>query len=272
MSQPKQQPCALTIASSDSSGGAGIQADIKAISATGAYAASVIVALTAQNTMGVHAVYALPETFIMQQIDSVFTDLNIQAVKIGMLNNQAIIKTVATGLKKYQPAHIVLDPVMVSKSGYDLLDPAALDSLKKDLLPLVTLITPNLLEAEKLLNKKIKSRADMEQAAVVLSNEYSASVLVKGGHLTDDQSSDVLYVQATKQCHWFHAERITSKNTHGTGCTLSAAIASYLAQGDQLPSAIKKAKLYLTQAITQGAHQFIGHGHGPVDHFYVLKK
>lgn len=264
-------PCVVTIAGTDPSGGAGIQADIKAISATKSYAASIITALVAQNTCGVQAIQDVPPAFIMQQIDSVFSDLTIACVKIGMLHHAGVIEVIAAGLEKYLPPHVVFDPVMVAKNGCPLIDPNTIDFLKQRLLPLVTLITPNLPEAETLLGRTIKTATEMESAAHELSTLFHLDVLVKGGHLTNDTSSDVLYSQSHKKHHWFHAKRILTKNTHGTGCTLSSAIASYLAQGYALVDAIDAAKNYLTKAIESGSRFTIGHGHGPVDHFFNLR-
>lgn len=271
MNNSKHYFSVATIAGSDSSGGAGIQADIKTISATGCYAASIITALTAQNTLGVQAVHAITPDFVTQQIDSVFSDLTISAVKIGMLSNEHIIDAVARGLRKFKPKHIVVDPVMISKSGCALLDLTVVDYLKACLLPLATLITPNLIEVEQLLGIKIETTAAMESAAISMGKQFKTNILIKGGHLDTPQSADVLYLHADKSCHWFYADRIASQHTHGTGCTLSSAIASYLAQGSALPEAINLAKRYLTQAIQSGSKQRIGNGCGPVDHFWASR-
>jgi hydroxymethylpyrimidine/phosphomethylpyrimidine kinase len=264
-------PCVLTVAGSDSSGGAGIQADIKVISAIGCYAASVITALTAQNTQGVQAVYTIPAEFVAEQINSVFSDLTIAAVKIGMLHNENCIAAVAGQLKKFKPKHIVLDPVMIAKSGHALLQPEVIDFFKKTLLPHVTLVTPNIFEIEKLLGIHIQNQAQQENAARALGEKFQINVLVKGGHMEANQASDVLYVYADKCCYWFHAERIQTQNTHGTGCSLSSAIAAYLAKGYSLQDAINKAKNYLTGAIQSAQSMSLGHGAGPVDHFYRWK-
>lgn len=265
-----EPPCVVTIAGTDPSGGAGIQADIKAISATGSYAASIITALVAQNTCGVQAILDIAASFLEKQINSVFDDLNVSAVKIGMLHNESIIKVVATEIRRLKPKHIVFDPVMVAKNGCSLIDPMTIDYLKQQLLPYVTLITPNVPEAEKLLGNRINTLDDMALAAKTLGKQFNINVLVKGGHLTGQKSSDVLYCRASETEHWFHADRIDTKNTHGTGCTLSSAIASYLAQDYAVQDAIAAAKYYLTQAIQSGSQFKIGHGHGPVDHFYFL--
>lgn len=268
----KTPRCVLTIAGTDPSGGAGIQADIKAISATGGYAASVITALVAQNTQGVKSIQDVPPDFITQQLEVVFEDLDICAVKIGMLHNTAVITVVAAALKKYQPKIVVLDPVMVAKNGCALLDLTTIEYLKETLFPRVTLITPNLFEAEKLIGHEIKDFSAMEETAKYLGRQYHMDVLVKGGHLATPQSSDVLYLHRSGECQWFQANRIKSKNTHGTGCTLSSAIASFLAQDYALPHAMQAAKNYLTDAIIAGSTQQIGKGRGPVDHFYFLRE
>lgn len=263
-------PCVVTIAGTDPSGGAGIQADIKAISATGCYAASIITALVAQNTQGVQAIYEIAADFVAQQIDSVFSDLNVEAVKIGMLHNEKIIEVVAAALEKLNPKFVVIDPVMVAKNGCELLQLETLEFLKRRLFPTATVITPNCDEAEKIVGKKIKTSDDMLSAAKIISQDYDINVLVKGGHLNSSQSSDVLYLKQSSEIIWYHADRIDTKNTHGTGCSLSSAIASYLAQGYVLSEAVKRAKDYLTLAIQSGSHFQIGKGNGPVDHFYFI--
>ncbi len=264
-------PCVLTIAGTDPSGGAGIQADIKAISANNCYAASVITALVAQNTTGVQAIEKVSPEFLLQQLNSVFSDLDISAVKIGMLHNELAVEIVASTLEKVRQKNIVLDPVMVAKNGCALLDTNKITYLKERLFPIVDLITPNLFETEKLLGRKTETLKEMEFAAQELGKMYDINVLVKGGHLDSDQSTDVLYLAATASFHWFHAKRIHTKNTHGTGCTLSSAIAAYLAHGFSLPKAIKAAKDYLTNAILAGSLEKIGNGSGPVNHFYFLE-
>ncbi len=263
-------PCVVTIAGTDPSGGAGIQADIKVISATGGYAASVITALLAQNTQGVQAIMDVPGDFVRKQMDSVFSDLDIKAVKIGMLHDARIIEVIASELLKLKPNHVVFDPVMIAKDGSVLLDLRTIELLKQRLLPAVSLITPNIFEAEHLLGSDIKTLSDMESAACHMGKQFNINVLVKGGHLNGQQSSDVLYITQQDECQWFHAERVHTTNTHGTGCSLSSAIASYLAQGYALATAIDKAKQYLTHAIKSGACHQIGRGNGPIDHFYFL--
>lgn len=269
MRNTKKYTTVLTIAGSDSSGGAGIQADIKTISALGCYAASVITALTAQNTQGVHAIQTIPASFIQQQLDCVFTDLNINAVKIGMLHDAKVMDVTAQALAKYQPKHIILDPVMVAKNGCQLLEENTIQHFKTTLFPHCTLVTPNIPEAEVLLDKKILNQTEMEAAANHIGQEFKTNVLLKGGHLNMPQASDVLYDAKKNRCHWLHAERIITKNTHGTGCTLSSAIASYLALDYALHDAIAAAKHYLTQAIQAGKELQLGHGNGPVNHFYA---
>lgn len=261
--------CVLTIAGTDPTGGAGVQADIKTISANNCYAASVITALVAQNTLGVQAIYEISPEFVMQQMNSVFQDLDISAVKIGMLYNAKIIEVISSALKKFKPKNIVLDPVMIAKNGSALLCLNTIDLIKKELFPIVNLITPNLFEAEQLLGRKIASLNEMERAAEAISKDFNINVLIKGGHLNMIESSDVLYLVNDVNYHWFHATRIHTKNTHGTGCTLSSAIASYLARDLTMSDAIQFAKKYLTEAIKSGSQFQIGHGCGPVNHFHL---
>lgn len=264
-------PCVLTIAGTDPSGGAGIQADIKVISALGCYAASVITALVAQNTQGVLSTYDITPTFVKEQIDAVFNDLTILAVKIGMLHNEGIMRVVANTLNTYQPPYVVVDPVMVAKSGHPLLNHDAIDAMKKNIFPIASLVTPNIPEAERLADIKIHSQHDMECAAKTIALQHNIDVLLKGGHLGGEESVDVLFQKASNQLTWHHTARIHTKNTHGTGCSLSSAIAAYLAQGLFMPSAIEKAKKYLTDAIKSGSKINIGKGNGPVDHFYFMR-
>lgn len=266
-------PITLTIAGSDSGGGAGIQADIKTISATGAYACSVITALTAQNTLGVQAVLAVDADFVKQQLDAVFTDLAIDSVKIGMLNDTHVIKVVADALRRYQPKHIVLDPVMVATSGDKLLQDDALLCMQQVLFPLVDIITPNLPEAAALIGARLPTSTAQMYALLPQLQQLlqrvnaNAWLLLKGGHLQDsDQCVDLL--TDGSQCHQLSGPRYPTHNTHGTGCSLSAAIASYLAQGDSMLEAVSRAKQYLAQAIKYADQLNIGHGHGPIHHFY----
>lgn len=256
---------ALTIAGSDCSGGAGIQADLKTFSAHGVYGMSVITAITAQNTLGVRSVQNIELPIIADQMDAIFEDIPVNSVKIGMLSNEEIIHTVATSLEKYQPRYIVLDPVMISKSGSHLLEDTAITALKTKLLPLATLITPNIPEAEKLTGMKITTIAQMEAACHQIKQSGVRYVLVKGGHI-DGEPIDVLY--DGEAFHHFSAARIETKNTHGTGCTLSSAIASNLSLGYSIVDAVKRAKTYITTAIQHSLA--IGNGHGPTHHFYDL--
>lgn len=270
--QRTEIPCVVTIAGTDPSGGAGIQADIKAISATGSYAASVITALVAQNTVRVNAIEEISPSFIEQQISSVFSDLQVGAVKIGMLGTKEVVDVISKALKQTYIQHVVFDPVMVAKNGSPLIDSDMVDYLKEHMFPQCTLITPNIPETEALLRKPIRTEEDMAHAARTLGELHELNVLVKGGHFEKKESSDVLYIHSLQECQWFHAERIKTKNTHGTGCTFSSAIASYLAQQYSLVNAVSKAKYYLTNAIRTGSQQRIGHGFGPVDHFYFLNQ
>lgn len=266
-------PRALTIAGSDSGGGAGIQADIKTFSALGCYGMSVLTALTAQNTRQVTAIHDLPPEFIRAQIDAVFTDIGVDAVKVGMLNRSDVIREVASALSQYRPEHIVVDPVMVAKSGDRLLQDEAVATLKEELLPLATLLTPNLPECEVLTGRPATSRNEMEQAGRKILNLGPKAVLVKGGHLaTGDISPDCLVyrdeINSNEQVSWFEFPRIDTKNKHGTGCTLSSAIAAQLAKGELLDEAISNALAYLNGALRKAVDWKLGKGHGPVHHFY----
>ena len=262
-------PIALTIAGSDSGGGAGIQADLKTFSALGVYGASVITALTAQNTQGVTGVLDVPADFVRAQMDAVFGDLDIGAVKIGMLSQPETIRAVAEGLAAYRPPVVVLDPVMVAKSGDALLQPEAVETLVRSLLPLATLITPNLPEAARILDRApVADASEMTETARALLQLGPEAVLLKGGHLEAPVSPDVLvHAGGVEQ---FDARRVTTKNTHGTGCTLSSAIAAFMARGLPLVEAVAEAKAYLTAAIEAADDLSIGHGQGPVHHFHAL--
>lgn len=255
----------LTIAGSDCSGGAGIQADIKTICMNGGYAMSVITALTAQNTTGVSAIYEVTPEFLEAQLTAVFEDIFPDAVKIGMVSDEKLIKVIADCLQKYKPRNIVLDPVMVATSGAKLIKDKAITTLTKYLMPLATVITPNIPEAEILSDMKIESKEDMEKAAKIVSEKYSCAVLLKGGHSLND-ANDLLYGKEGKE--WFIGERIDNKNTHGTGCTLSSAIATNLAKGESLKSAVENAKQYISGALSAGLD--LGHGSGPLMHNYNL--
>ncbi len=260
---------ALTIAGSDSSGGAGIQADLKAFSALGAYGASVITALTAQNTLGVQGVFPVSSAFVRQQMDSVFADLAVGAVKIGMVGTSEIITAVADGLERWRPRWVVLDPVMVAKSGDKLLADEAVDALRARLLPLASLITPNLPEAGVLLGAPAATtRREMGAVAARLQGLGVRDVLLKGGHLEGSESPDLLLHGGER--YWLEGERVPTRRTHGTGCTLSAAITALLARGLPLPSAVAGAKRYLAGAIAAADELGVGRGHGPVHHFHQL--
>lgn len=261
-------PIALTIAGSDSSGGAGIQADLKTFAAHQVYGASVIVALTAQNTTAVRAIHPVPADFVSAQIDAVFDDLEVAAVKIGMLATAELIEAVADGLERHNAKNIVLDPVMIAASGGRLLQEDAIEALKRRLLPLATLVTPNLPEAAALLGTAMaeteEAVAGQAEALVALG---PANVLIKGGHASGDDSVDVL-VSKGGQRQRFVAPRIDTQNTHGTGCTLSSAIASGLAHGIELTEAVALAKRYISAAIVASDEVRVGRGHGPVHHFH----
>jgi hydroxymethylpyrimidine/phosphomethylpyrimidine kinase len=255
----------LTIAGSDSSGGAGIQADIKTITAHKMYAMSAITALTAQNTTGVNGIIEVPPEFIGKQLDCIFTDIYPDAVKIGMVSGSDIIDVIAEKLRQYGAKNIVVDPVMVSTSGGKLISDAAIDSLVAKLLPIATVITPNIPEAEVLCGLKVKDEDDMIQAAELLAKRFGGAILVKGGHRVND-AHDLLYENGN--IHWYRSERVNNPNTHGTGCTLSSAIACNLADGKTLDESIRNAKDYLTGALN--AMLNLGKGTGPVNHTYNL--
>ena len=259
---------ALTIAGSDSGGGAGIQADLKTFSACGVYGASVLTALTAQNTQGVTAIHDVPVDFIRAQMDAVFDDLAVNAVKIGMLSQVPIIQTVAEGLRHHKPSAIVLDPVMVAESGDPLLAQEAEGSLVTQLFPIADVITPNLHEAARLLGSEMAdSREEMEQQCRRLLAMGAKAVLLKGGHSKGADAEDCL-LSGDGEAVWYSAPFIDTKNTHGTGCSLSSAIASHLALGQDLPEAIRRAKAWLSQAIAHADSLQIGSGAGPVHHFH----
>ena len=256
---------ALTIAGSDCSGGAGIQADLKTMTTNGVFAESVITALTAQNTTGVFGVFESSPEFVTQQLDAVFTDIYPDAVKIGMVSSAPIIKAIAEGLKKYEAKNIVIDPVMVSTSGSKLLQDDAISTLEDVLFPLATLLTPNIPEAEILSDIKINSAEDMTKAAEIIGKKYNAAVLLKGGHSIND-ANDLLYSKG--EFKWFSGKRIDNPNTHGTGCTLSSAIASNLAKGMNLDEAVESAKAYISGALA--AMLDLGKGSGPMNHAFAI--
>lgn len=260
-----KMPTALTIAGSDSSGGAGIQADIKTMTANGVYAMSAVAALTAQNTTGVFGILNTPPDFLEKQLDCVFTDIVPDAVKIGMVSSAELIETVVRKLKQYHARNIVVDPVMVSTSGSWLIAESAIDALKRELLPLADLITPNIPEAEVLSGEHIATQAQMQRAAERISDQYGCAVLLKGGHNINDAND--LLVQAGS-IRWFCGRRIDNPNTHGTGCTLSSAIAANLAKGYAMQEAIESAKAYLSDALS--AMLDLGTGQGPMNHMAAL--
>jgi hydroxymethylpyrimidine/phosphomethylpyrimidine kinase len=257
---------ALTIAGSDSSGGAGIQADIKTMIANGVYAMSAITALTAQNTTGVQGIFEITPEFLALQIDSVFTDIRPDAVKIGMVSSSGLIETIAEKLKEYHAENIVVDPVMVATSGSKLISDDAIETLKTKLLPIATVLTPNIPEAEVLSGMSIRTADDMIQAAAWISETYHCAVLCKGGHQLND-ANDLLYRDGGYR--WFNGRRIDNPNTHGTGCTLSSAIASNLAKGCDLDTAVERAKAYISGALA--AMLDLGAGSGPMNHGFDIK-
>lgn len=259
---------ALSIAGFDGSGGAGIQADLKTFSALGSYGMTVLTALPVQNTQGVRSIYEIPLNCIEEQMRAIFEDIGVDVVKIGMLHRPEIVEIVVALLKEYGALKIVVDPVMVAKSGDRLLRKEAVLALKELLLPIVTVLTPNIPEAEDLLDKKITTELEMENAAREICEMGAESTVVKGGHCESEFSRDCLWDEGA--AHWFSSSRIKTKNTHGTGCTFSAAIAAFLAQGQGVVEATEGAKRYLTGALRSGAEYQIGYGNGPVNHFYDI--
>ncbi len=268
----KIYPRALTIAGSDSGGGAGVQADLKTFSALGCFGMSAITALTAQNTVEVAGIYPVSPEFIGMQIDAVLTDIGADAVKIGMLHSPEVIEIVAKKLRQYKCRPIILDPVMIAKSGDKLLQDDAIDTLKKSLIPLATIITPNLPEASVLLEKPVETREQMHEACRELALLGCDNILLKGGHLTEKHSSsgsvDFLYLGKDKKLIELDEKRIPTNNSHGTGCTLSSAITAYMARKNSIEISVRKAKAYITGALEAGAEYKTGNGHGPVHHFY----
>ena len=258
---------ALTIAGSDSSGGAGIQADIKTMTVHGVYAMSAITALTAQNTTGVSGIYEVSPEFLAKQLDSIFTDIPPHAVKVGMVSSAELVRVIAQKLREYGAKKIVVDPVMVSTSGSRLISEDAVETLGRELFPIADLLTPNIPEAEVLTGMSIRTPEEMEQAARRIGERFDCAVLCKGGHQVNS-ANDFLW-QKSGSC-WFYGERIQNPNTHGTGCTLSSAIASNLAKGLTLEEAVKRAKQYLSGALS--AMLDLGKGSGPLDHMYAIHK
>ena len=257
---------ALTIAGSDSSGGAGIQADLKTMTANGVYAMSAITALTAQNTTGVTDILESTPRFLSEQLDAIFTDIFPDAVKIGMVSSAELIAVIAAKLKEYKAENIVVDPVMVATSGAKLLRSDAVEALCRELLPLAAVLTPNIPEAEILSGMAITDAAGMEAAARLISEKYGCAVLCKVGHKVND-ADDLLWREGAGK--WFHGKRIDNPNTHGTGCTLSSAIASNLAKGYDLDASVERAKAYISGALA--AMLDLGHGSGPMNHMFALK-
>jgi hydroxymethylpyrimidine/phosphomethylpyrimidine kinase len=267
MSQSRKIPIALTIAGSDSGGGAGIQADLKTFSALGVYGASVIAALTAQNTRGVTGIHQVPADFVTAQIDAVFSDLDVAAVKIGMVADLGVIDAIAAGLKKWSPKHIVLDPVMVATSGDRLLAAEAVEALRTKLIPMASVITPNLPEAAALLDEGVAAdEAAVENQGRRLLALGCKAVLIKGGHGKGAESID--YLVDSSGVTALAAPRIATKNTHGTGCSLSSAVAAGLAKGEGMETAVRNAKAWVSAAIAAADRFSVGRGHGPIHHFH----
>ena len=264
----QQYPRVLTIAGSDSGGGAGIQADLKTFSALGCFGMSALTALTAQNTCGVSAIHAVPPEMLRQQIDAVVQDIGVHAVKIGMLHSTEVVATVAQAIDRHHLPHVVLDPVMVATSGAVLIEQPAVQALIAQLFGRVALVTPNLDEAALLVGRPLSSMDDMERAAQELLAMGAHAVLLKGGHLAGDEVHDLLLTQPGLR-HWMHAPRIASANTHGTGCTLSSAIAAHLALGADLVQAVEAARSYVRGALEHGATVRTGHGSGPLNHGFA---
>ena len=257
---------ALTIAGSDCSGGAGIQADIKTMTAHGVYAMSAITALTAQNTTGVTGIMEVTPEFLAEQLDCIFTDIRPDAIKTGMVSSSSLIQVIAQKLREYDAVNIVVDPVMVATSGARLISEEAILTLKKELLPLATVITPNIPETEVLANRKVEREEDMVSAAEMISETYGCAVLCKGGHSLNDANDLLVMADGTHQ--WFRGDRIQNPNTHGTGCTLSSAIASNLAKGYDLSESVSLAKDYISKAL--GAMLDLGKGSGPMNHAFAI--
>lgn len=262
----------LTIAGSDSGGGAGIQADIKTISAMGCYAASAITAITVQNTLGVQAVHPVPLEILKGQIEAVLLDIGADAIKIGMLHSCNAINIIADTIEKYKISNVVLDPVMVSTSGHRLIEEKAIEVIKSKLIPLSRVITPNIPEAEILAGCLISGEQEFDKVARKLSDNGNVSVLLKAGHLDGEYLVDYFYNVENGTMTKLPSKRVQTKNTHGTGCTLSSAFAAALAKGEELTTAAKSAKRYIEQAIYAGAHQSIGNGFGPVNHNFNPQK
>lgn len=258
----------LSIAGSDCGGGAGIQADLKTFAANGCYGMSVITALTAQNTTGVSGIHAVPPRFAVEQLDAIYSDIGSDAVKIGMLYSAELIEAVAERLRRYRVKNIVLDPVMVAQSGDRLLEDDAVEAIKSHLMPLAEVVTPNLPEAQVLCGRRLDGAEQCAAAAKELAEAGCSAVLIKGGHGDGPGSEDLLYFRGQDRLVTLSADRIATRNNHGTGCTLSSAIAACLAKGADVETAVRDAKHYITAAIRAGAGYRLGHGHGPVHHFF----
>ena len=262
---------ALTIAGSDCSGGAGVQADLKTFSAIGVYGMSIITALTAQNTKAVNDVLPTPVEHLRMEFDAIFEDIRPDSLKIGMCVNESIIGVIAECLKKHEAKNIILDPVMISTSGCQLIDDNAIDALCRELMPMCDLLTPNRLEAERIAGMPIRQQSDVAVVANKILN-YAPAVLIKGGHIDDEKMTDYLFFRDSSEPMTFSAHRIDTKNSHGTGCTLSSAIAAYMALGYKLTDSVDFAKKYLTNALMCGSDIDIGQGHGPLNHFWDPQK
>ena len=262
---------ALTIAGSDCSGGAGVQADLKTFSALGVYGMSIITALTSQNTKAVNDVLPTPVEHLRMEFDAIFDDIRPDSIKIGMCVNESIIGVIAECLKKHEAKNIILDPVMISTSGCQLIDDNAIDALCRELMPMCDLLTPNRLEAERIAGMPIRQQSDVAVVANKILN-YAPAVLIKGGHIDDEKMTDYLFFRDSSEPMTFSAHRIDTKNSHGTGCTLSSAIAAYMALGYNLTDSVNFAKKYLTNALMCGSDIDIGHGHGPINHFWDPQK
>ncbi len=261
-------PTALTIAGSDSSGGAGIQADLKTFSALGVYGMSAITSITAQNTQGVRGIQSIAPDILRGQLEAVFEDSTIDAVKTGMLHNSEAIRIIAETVDRFKPAYLVVDPVMISTSGSRLIEDEAVEAVVDLLFKRCTVLTPNIDEAQFLTGLTLRTPDDMEQAAHRLMQMGCHAVLMKGGHLEGEEMTDILFAEDEAPLR-LHSPKIHTQHTHGTGCTFSSAITAFLATGHSLPEAVKLAKDYITQALEAGADTFVGKGHGPVNHFFA---
>jgi hydroxymethylpyrimidine/phosphomethylpyrimidine kinase len=272
MTENKRYYKALTIAGSDSGGGAGIQADLKSFSANGVYGMSVLTAITAQNTLGVQGIHPVPNEMIGQQIRSIFEDMGADVIKTGMLHSSGVIQTICDTLRRYSPPPLVVDPVMVATSGDKLLEDDAVQTMIEVMLPMASLITPNLPEAELILNRKISTPDQAKKAAKDLAQTGARAILLKGGHASEEEVLDLLYLPPNDELVEMHSRRIDTPNTHGTGCTLASAIAAWLAKGLPIREATHKGLEYTHQAIEKGAQYTLGKSHGPVHHFYQTWK